>query len=154
MVKLSLAEVKQLYATCINESEVARVLGFSRQSMYDYRIRHGIPYNPEKAKKKTYDFLYGERNARIKDDYLDDMSVDDLCKKYKMKKPAMNYILTKLGIKQPAVHPSHERNLQIMEMRSENIPVKEIAEKFGLKPIYVSSIIYKMKKDAKTKKRR
>jgi DNA-binding MarR family transcriptional regulator len=39
-----------------------------------------------------------------------------------------------------------------MEMRGDDIPVKEIAEKFGLKPIYVSSIIYKMKKDAKIKK--
>lgn len=152
MLKTSLEEVRQLYASCMNESEVARVLGFSRQSMYDYRIRHGIPYNPVKAKKKTYDILYGERNNKIKDDYLNDMPVDEICEKYKMKKPALNYILTKLGIKHPAVHPSHERNAQIMEMRKEKIPVKEIAEKFGLKPIYVSSIIYKIKKDAKKKK--
>lgn len=154
MTKISVEEVRQLYATCMNESEVARVLGFSRQSMYDYRIRHGIPYNPVKAKKRTYDILYGERNANIKADYLDDMPVNEICEKYGMKKPALNYILTKLGIKHPEVHPSHERNMQIMEMRSQNIPVKEIAVKFKLKPIYVSSIIYKMKKDAKDKKRR
>lgn len=152
MLKKSLEEVRQLYASCMNESEVARALGFSRQAMYDYRIRHGIPYNPVKAKKKTHDILYGERNARIKDDYLNDMSVDEICKKFKMKKPALNYILTRLGIKQAAVRPSHERNLQIWEMRKEKIPVKEIAEKFDLKPIYVSSILYKLKMDAKKKK--
>jgi len=158
MIKQSVEEVRQLYASCMNESEVARVLGFSRQSMYDYRIRHGIPYNPAKAKKKTHDIFYGERNARIKDDYLNDMSIEEICKKYKtgrgdlLKKPALNYILTKLGIKHPAIHPSRERNMQIMEMRKEKIPVKEIAEKFGLKPIYVSSIIYKIKSDAKKKK--
>ena len=154
MIKRSVEEVRQLYAACMNESEVARELGVSRQSMYDYRIRHGISYSPSKAKKKTYDVLYGTRNQQIKEDYLNEVPVEEICKKFDMNKPALNYILTKLGIKHPSIHPSYERNMQIMELRKEKISVKEIAERFKLKPIYVSSIIYKMKKEAAAKKKK
>jgi transposase len=152
MIKRSIEDIKILYATLNNESEVAAELGVSRQSMYDYRIRHNIPYNPGKAKSKKLKALYGERNEQIKVAYLAGTSVEEICKKHEMNKPALNYILTKLGIKHAAVRPSEQRNEKIFELRKQGIPVKEIAVKFDLKPFYVSSILYKIRKDKKKKR--
>jgi uncharacterized protein (DUF433 family) len=147
MIKWSIDEIKNLYATLTNEVAVAKELGVSRQSMYDYRIRHNIPYNPIKGRAKKLKALYGDRNEQIKIDYLANMPIDDICKKHKMNKPALNYILTKLGVKHPAVRPSEQRNKDIFELRKQGISVKEIAEKFELKPFYVSSILYKIRKE-------
>ena len=149
MIKKSVDEIKELYATCNNEAEVADILGVSRQSMYDYRIRHNLPYNPAKAKAKKLKAVYGERNDQIKIDYLAGKPVDEICKKHAMNKPALNYILIKLGIKHAAVRPSVERNEQIFALRKQGMPVKEIAEKFELNPLYISSILYKMRKEKK-----
>ena len=149
MIKRSVNEVKALYAKYNNESEVARELGISRQSLYDFRIRHGIPYNAEKAKKKTHDAQYGERNENIIAAYQSGVTMAKLCAKFKMNAPAINYILTKYSVKKPAIHHSHERNLDIQKLRDKGMPIKEIAELYHMDRFYISTMLCKLKKKGK-----
>lgn len=147
MIKRSEKEIRALYEKLRNESEVARELGVSRQSIYDYRIRHNIKYDPKKAKIKTYAELYADRNSAIVDMYLSDVPMDKICAKFGMNPPAVNYILTKYKVKRPAIHPSMKRNEEIFKLRQSGVSVKSLAERFGLNPYYVSTMIYKIKKE-------
>jgi predicted DNA-binding protein YlxM (UPF0122 family) len=141
MIKKSEEEVRSLYKELMNESEVARVLGVSRQSAYDYRVRHGISYDARRAKKRKYDTVYKTRNEKIIDLYVSGESLDKLADRFKMRKPAINYILLKNKVKFPYVHPSHERNEQIYNLREQGVKVKELADRFKLNRFYVSSML-------------
>ena len=137
----------------MNESEVARRIGVSRQSMYDYRVRHDIRYDPKKAKVKTYNEKYADRNDKIVSMYLSGTSMEKICAKFDMNPPAINYILLKHNAKKPAVHPSLKRNLEIYRRRKNGASVKDMAEEYGLDPKYVSIMIYKMKQKEESSKK-
>ena len=145
----SVDTVKKLYAALPNESMVAEELGISRQALYDYRTRHGIKYDPIFAKEKTYKTRYGKRNAKMIKMYNDGTSMEKLMSVFGMNRPAINYILTKADVKRKYVHPSTERNNEILKLREGGVPVKKIAEEFDMNPLYVSTLIYKMKKKLK-----
>lgn len=151
MIKRSEKDVIGLYRKLMNESQVAKELGVSRQSMYDYRIRHNIPYDPNTAKEKTYDTLYKDRNEKIIRFYLSGIPMEKICKKFSMKKPAINYILLKAKVKKPVFHPSHERNMTILRLRKRGISIIALAKKYKMDPQYISSMIYKLKRKQKEK---
>ena len=153
MIKRSEQDIRKLYDNLMNEAEVARVIGVSRQSMYDYRVRHEIYYDPKKAKIKMYNVKYADRNAKIIDMHLSGSSMEKICVKFKMNKPAINYILLKHNAKKPAIHPSMSRNTEIYNLRKNGASVKDLAEEYGLKPMHISTMIYKMKKDAASLKK-
>jgi DNA-binding CsgD family transcriptional regulator len=137
----------------MNESEVARKIGVSRQAMYDYRVRHDIKYDQRKAKQKTYTEKYSQRNAKIVDLYISGMPMDKICVKFNMNKPAINYILLKYKVKKPMVYPSIKRNMEIYRRRKNGASVKDMAKEYKLDPKYVSTMIYKMKqKELSSKK--
>lgn len=146
MIKISEMEVRKLYDRLRNESEVARHLGVSRQSMYDYRIRHEIKYDIKKAKEKTFNEKYAERNEDIISSYMSGMPLDNLCAKFSMNKPAINYILNKYKVKKPEIRKAITRNEEIYKLRMSGVSVKDIAEKYKLDPKYVSTMLYKIKR--------
>jgi len=146
MIKRSEKEIRALYVELINESAVAKKLGVSRQSMYDYRIRHDIKYDPGKAKEKRHTEIYADRNAKIIDAYLAGIPMDKICARFNMNKPAINYILIKYKAKKPVIHPSLKRNMEIYKLRQRGTSIKELAERYDLTPQYVSTMVYKIKK--------
>lgn len=147
----SVEEIRALYKKLMNESEVARVLGVSRQSMYDYRIRHGIEYNLQTARKKKTDELYGKRNKDIIDYYIGGKDIEWLCKKFGMNPPAVNYILSKYKVKRPCVDKYTDRNKEILQLRKSGVTIGEIAEKYDLKKQYISTLLCSLKKQEKAK---
>jgi AraC-like DNA-binding protein len=153
VIKRSEDYIRKLYEKLMNESEVARELGVSRQSMYDYRVRHNINYNPDTAKVKTYNEKYADRNDKIVSMYLSGIPMEKICAKFEMNKPAINYILLKHKAKKPVVHPSLKRNVEIYRRRKHGTSVKEMAEEYGLDPKYVSTMIYKMKQKEESSKK-
>lgn len=153
MIKRSEDEVRSLYKKLMNESEVAREFGISRQSAYDYRVRHAIPYDPKVAKKKTYNVLYKERNEQIISMYLSGVPMEKICKKFSMNAPAINYILLKHKVKKPVVHPSYTRNMEIFKLRQEGVTISELAKKYDLDSRYLSSMIFKIKRKLKGEKK-
>jgi Mor family transcriptional regulator len=143
--KNSIDKVKRLYITLHNESEVAKELGISRQALYEYRNRHGINYDPKSAKKKTYKDRYGIRNDKILKLYDNGTTINELAKLFNMKKPTINYILSKENVKRDYVHPSAKRNMEIFRLRKSGVPVRNLAKKYNLSRYYVSTMIYKLK---------
>jgi len=152
MVKNKKQKIQELYDKLMNESEVARELGVSRQSMYDYRIRHGIKYSSKRAKEKTYLIRYHDRNKKIIDAYMSNINMDKICSRFGMNLPAINYILSRYGVKKPSISKAFKRNMEILKSRMGGTSVKELAERYNLNPLYVSTMIYKMKQKENIKK--
>ena len=153
MIKRSVEDVTALYKKFSNESQVAHALGVSRQAMYEFRLRHGIRYNIDNAKQKTYDTLYKKRNEKIIALYQAGVDIEKICTKFNMNKPAINYILLKHKVKLPVFHPSHDRNIEIFRLHEQGVEVKELAKKYKLDPQYISSMIFKIRKKVEDEKK-
>lgn len=138
-------EIRELYKTNKTESEIAKLLGISRQSMYDYRQRHKIPYDKRKARIKIYNDLYYERNTKICSAYLGGKSIDDICSEFVMQKPAILYILNKCKVKKKAISAAAKRNADMLKMRENGDRVKDIAAQYNINPQYVSTVLYKLR---------
>lgn len=142
----SVKEIREMYRSHMNESEVARELGVSRQSLNEYRIRHGIPYDPIRARKRRNDTLYGERNHRIIEAHLAGKDIEELCDMFGMNAPALNYILIKHKAKKPSVRKTVSRNADLMRLREQGATITELATQFGLNKFYVRNLIHQQKK--------
>ena len=139
-------EIREMYQNHMNESEIAAELGVSRQSMYDYRVRHGIAYDTKRARKRRYETVYGERDHRIVEAHLAGKDIDQLCEMFEMKPPAINYILVKYKAKRPIARKSTSRNQEILCLYEQGVSVDEIAEKYELNKFYVHNLLCAMRR--------